>query len=152
MLFSQVQVLPQGTVLAPFLFTLYTSDWWSHSSKCPLVKFADDTALIGLISKDDDSAFLSQVDSFVNHCDANYLKLNVSKTKEMVIDFRQTSPDPQLVDTKFGTHIRIDMGIILTQKHLTHPIPRGVPGRILGGHKFKSPGNVMNCPEHQYFV
>ena len=49
-------MLPQGTVLAPFLFTLYTSDCRSHSSKCPLVKFADDTALIGLISKDDDSA------------------------------------------------------------------------------------------------
>ena len=69
---------PQGTALAPFLFTLYTSDCRSQSSKCPLIKFADDTALIGLISKDDDSAFLSQVDSFVNHCDANYLELNVS--------------------------------------------------------------------------
>ena len=37
---------PQGTVLAPFLFTLYTSDCRSQSSKCPLIKFADDTALI----------------------------------------------------------------------------------------------------------
>ena len=46
----------QGTVLAPFLFTLYTSDCRSHSSKCPLIKFADDTALIGLISKDDESS------------------------------------------------------------------------------------------------
>ena len=26
---------------------------------------------------------------------------------------------------------------------------RGVPGGILGGQKFKSPGNVMNCPENQ---
>ena len=44
----------------------------SQSSKCPLIKFADDTALIGLISEDDNSAFLSQVDSLVNHCNANY--------------------------------------------------------------------------------
>ena len=29
------------------------------------------------------------------------------------------------------------------------PDPRGVPGGILGGQKFKSPGNVMNCPENQ---
>ena len=64
--------------------------------------------LIGLISKDDDSAFLSQVDSFVNHCDAYYLELDVSKTKEMVIDFRQTSPDPQLVDIKGSSVARVD--------------------------------------------
>ena len=25
----------------------------------------------------------------------------------------------------------------------------GVPGGILGGQKFKSPGNVMDCPENQ---
>ena len=111
---------PQGTVLAPFLFTLYTSDCRSQSSKCPLIKFADDTALIGLISKDDDSALLSQVDSFVNHCDANYLELNVSKTKEMVIDFRQTRPDPQPVDIKGSALARVDtykyLGIVLNNK------------------------------------
>ena len=84
------------------------------------MKFADDTALIGLISKDDDSALLSQVDSFVNHCDANYLELNVSKTKEMVIDFRQTRPDPQPVDIKGSAVARVDMykylGIVLNNK------------------------------------
>ena len=31
------------------------------------------------------------------------------------------------------------------------PDPRGVPGGILRGQKFKSPGNVMNCPENQFF-
>ena len=46
---------PQGTVLAPFLFTVYTSDCRSSADECPLVKFAHlpDTALAGLISKDD---------------------------------------------------------------------------------------------------
>ena len=36
---------PQGTVLAPFLFTVYTSDCRSMTEKCPLIKFADDTAI-----------------------------------------------------------------------------------------------------------
>ena len=34
-------------------------------------------------------------------------------------------------------------------KKFDPPDPRGVPGGILGGQKFKSPGNVMNCPENQ---
>ena len=61
-----------------------------------------------------------QVDSFVNHCDANYLELNVSKTKEMVIDFRQTRPDPQPVDIKGSAVARVDtykyLGIVLNNK------------------------------------
>ena len=36
------------------------------------------------------------------------------------------------------------------QKKLTHPTPGGARG-VLGGKKFKCPGNVMNCPENQYF-
>ena len=91
---------PQGTVLAPFLFTVYTSDCVSTSEKCPLVKFADDTEMAGLIDKDDDSAFLSQVESFVQYCDGNYLELNVGKTKEMLIDFRRTSTEPEPIVIK----------------------------------------------------
>ena len=70
----------------------------------------------------DDSASLSQVDSFVNHCDANYLELNVSKTKAMVIDFRQTSPDTQPLDIKGSSLARVDtykyVGIVLNNKLL----------------------------------
>lgn len=46
---------PQGTVLAPFLFTLYTADFRHNSDGCILLKFSDDSAIVGLISDHDDA-------------------------------------------------------------------------------------------------
>ena len=91
---------PQGTVLAPFLFTVYTSDIRSTSDNCYLIKFADDTALLGLIQKDNHDSYLKQVDLFVNYCKLNYLELNVTKTKELLVDFRlrQHEPDPVIIN------------------------------------------------------
>ena len=91
---------PQGTVLAPFLLTLYTSDCRTQEVMCPLIKFADDTAMTGLIHSDDDRAYLHQLQSFVEYCNTNFLQLNISKTKEMVIDFRHSvlQPPPVFID------------------------------------------------------
>ena len=87
--------VPQGTVLAPFLFALYTADCRSTDESCPLVKFADDTELVGKISNDEDAKYYKQIENFVNWCDKNYLYLKVSKTKEMCIDFYKKSKMPQ---------------------------------------------------------
>ena len=38
---------PECTVLAPFLLALHTADCRSNDESCPLVKFADDTELVG---------------------------------------------------------------------------------------------------------
>ena len=90
---------PQGTVLAPFLFTIYTSDIRSSSSNCHLIKFADDTALLGLIHKEDANEYTQLVNKFVEYCNDNFLVLNVSKTKELIIDFRikRSEPEPVLI-------------------------------------------------------
>ena len=90
---------PQGTVLSPYLFSLYTSDSRIDNKMCSLIKYADDTALTGLIIDDQCSHYLNSVQSFVNWCDKNYLQLNVTKTKEMVIDFRKNNavPDPVIL-------------------------------------------------------
>ena len=69
---------PQGTVLSPFLFTMYTDDC-RGSLTCPLIKFSDDSALIDL--SNDDSLYFSQVSKFVQWCKDNYLLLNVKKNK-----------------------------------------------------------------------
>ncbi|KAK3563902.1 hypothetical protein QTP86_004850 [Hemibagrus guttatus] len=45
---------PQGMVLAPFLFTVYTSDFMFSSASCHLQKFSDISAIVDLITDDDD--------------------------------------------------------------------------------------------------
>ena len=50
--------------------------------------------MIGLISKDDDHLYQDQLQRFVNY----YLQLNVSKSKEMVIDYRKSRrPEPVML-------------------------------------------------------
>ena len=41
---------PQGTVLAPFLFSLYTSDFRHNTNTCHLQKYADDSAIVASVS------------------------------------------------------------------------------------------------------
>ena len=115
---------PQGTVLAPFLFTLYTSDCRSSEPSCPLIKFADDTAMIGLIKDNDDTIYQQQLAMFVNHCDANFLELNVSKTKEMIIDFRISCSPPSSIVLKGSKVDRVSsykyLGIMIDDKLAWH--------------------------------
>ena len=80
---------PQGCVLSPLLFTLFTNDCVSKNDSIKMIKFSDDTTLEGLISDDDESFYRKEVEDLVRWCNANNLELNVSKTKEIVIDFRK---------------------------------------------------------------
>ena len=81
--------VPQGCVLSPLLFTLMTHDCCARSSSNHIIKFADDTTVVGLISSDDDSAYREEVLQLINWCDINNLHLNVNKTKEITVDFRK---------------------------------------------------------------
>ena len=93
---------PQGCVLSPLLYCLFTNDCVSHADSVQLVKFADDTTVEGIISYGDETAYRQEVDRLVSWCEDNNLELNTSKTVEMIVDFRRNQDPkvPLLIDGK----------------------------------------------------
>lgn len=92
---------PQGPVLSPFLFSLYTSDFQQNSNTCFLQKYPDDSDVAGCIRNG--CEFRITIRDFVDWCNNN-VRLNISKTKEMVIDFRRKRPKPDPVSI-LGTEV-----------------------------------------------
>ncbi len=85
---------PQGCVLSPLLYSLYTHDCVSSHSSTSIIKFADDTVVLGLINNNDEAAYLDEVERLTSWCQDNCLSLNVSKTKELIVDFRKRQQRP----------------------------------------------------------
>ncbi|KAF0035461.1 hypothetical protein F2P81_013219 [Scophthalmus maximus] len=80
---------PQGFVLSPLLFMLLTHDCTPSFSSNHIVKFVDDTTVVGLISNSDETHYRKEVSQLTTWCRDNNLFLNIDKTKDVAIDFRR---------------------------------------------------------------
>ncbi|KAI4871765.1 hypothetical protein NFI96_000196 [Prochilodus magdalenae] len=72
--------------------SLYTNDCVSKDPAVKILKFADDSTLVGLIANGDESAYRKEIEQLVSWCSNNHLLLNTEKTVEMVVDFRRNPP------------------------------------------------------------
>ncbi|KAI2668505.1 hypothetical protein H4Q32_005238 [Labeo rohita] len=102
---------PQCCVLSPLLFTLLTHDCTAKFSSNHIIKFADDTTVVGLISNNDETQYREEVAQLAKWCRANNLSLNVEETllttPPLTID---SSTVERISGTKFlGVHITEDL-------------------------------------------
>ena len=87
-------------MLSPLLYSLFTHDCMARHDSNTIIKFTDDTTVRGLITDNDETAFREEVRDLAWWCQNNNLSLNVTKTKEMVVDYRKRSTEhaPILID------------------------------------------------------
>ena len=93
---------PQGTVLSPILFTLYTNDC-TDTDTTSVIKYSDGSAKEDLFNSD--SVYFAEVERFSNWCRDNSLELNAKKTKEMLIDFRKA---PTVIPDFFIDSVKVE--------------------------------------------
>ncbi len=71
-------------ILAPglhLLYALFTNDCQVIYDSNVLVKFADNTTVIGLIENNNEVAYREEIQNLTAWCDTNNLVLNIRKTK-----------------------------------------------------------------------
>ena len=112
---------PQGCVLSPLLYCLFTHACTPRHDSNTIIKFADDTTVVGLITANDETAYREEVRDLAVRCQDSNLSRNVIKTKEMIVDNRKrwTEHAPILINgaaveqvesLKFlGVHITIKL-------------------------------------------
>ena len=115
--------VPQGSILGPLLFRIYTNDLSSISQKCSTQSYVDDTKHITSFQLEDNLDAITDLkdDLFKigEWCSNNLLLLNPDKTKLMMFGSRQMRAKLQFHSLQFmrkdiiPTDTAKDLGVIL---------------------------------------
>ena len=76
-------------MLSPLLYSLFIHYCVVKHDSNTIIKFADDTTVMGLITDNDETAYREEVRDMSVWCQDNNLSFNVSKTKELIMDYRK---------------------------------------------------------------
>ena len=73
-------------VLSPLLYSLLTHDCMVRYESNTIIKFADDTTVVGLITNNDEASYREEVGDLAGWGQNKNLSLNVTKT---IVDYRK---------------------------------------------------------------
>ena len=112
---------PQGSVLSPLLFSIYTDQITSELSNVTIIKYAGDTCIIGCISNQQDlDSYFNEIDRISKQCSDYDLLLNASKTQEILFSTQRTKPHTPPIVLNGESITMCDkvtyLGIMLDQK------------------------------------
>ena len=74
---------------APLLYSQFTHDCVATHVSDSIIKFANNTTVVDLITNNDKTAYREVVSALAEWCQENNLPLNVNKTKYLIVDFRK---------------------------------------------------------------
>ena len=80
-------------MLSPLLYSLFTHDCAARHYSNTIIKFVDDTTVVGLITDNHETAYREEVRDLAVWCQDNNLSLNVFKTKEMIVNYRKRTTE-----------------------------------------------------------
>ena len=86
------------------LYSLFTPDCTARHESNTIIKFADDTTVVGLITANDETAYGEEFRELAVWCQDSNLSLNVIKTKKIILIDRAVME--QVESFKFlGVHV-----------------------------------------------
>ena len=71
-------------MLSPLLYSLFTHNCIARHDSNTIIKFADDTTVVGHITDNDETAYRDGVRDLARWCQNNNLSLNVTKTNDKI--------------------------------------------------------------------
>jgi len=74
----------QGCMLSPLLYSLFTHDCVAKHSSNTIIKYVDDTCILGLFTDNDETAYREEVKALAKCTQDNNLSLNTSPSTSAV--------------------------------------------------------------------
>jgi hypothetical protein len=85
---------PQGCVLSPILFSIYTDEMRSRADNIRIIKFADDTLVLEFLQPNQTSELQYTINNISDWCNDHDLLINASKTKALTFCNARDNPEP----------------------------------------------------------